>query len=316
MQEVFIGEVIRERRQKLGITQEDQCAGICEPSTISRVESGKQSLSKLKLDVLLQRMGLSDQRYYVFLGQEEKRLMELQKEIRVYNIHEKSQKGLEKLAELENLAEKSDQVVQQFILSSKAVLGKMEDGKIQQYSSEERLSLLTQAILLTCPDFHDKAISEMFYGITEVEIIDQIAKTYSQMGEKTKSIFIYRELLNKINKLFRDIPQYAGVLSKLNCHYAEELLEEKNIREALKNAKIALDCCVKYRRYHYLPEVLTVWGEIHYSLKEIPQAVQKYKQAYYLYQIIQNPEKARKVCVRACELFHVPDYSAAIKNQD
>ena len=40
MKEIFLGEVIRQRRLELGLTQEELCEGICEPMTISRFENG------------------------------------------------------------------------------------------------------------------------------------------------------------------------------------------------------------------------------------------------------------------------------------
>ncbi len=39
MREVFLGEVIRQRRLELGLTQERLCEGICEPMTVSRIEN-------------------------------------------------------------------------------------------------------------------------------------------------------------------------------------------------------------------------------------------------------------------------------------
>ena len=43
MREQFLGEYIRQERLKRGITQEQLCAGICEPITVSRMENGKQT---------------------------------------------------------------------------------------------------------------------------------------------------------------------------------------------------------------------------------------------------------------------------------
>ena len=45
MREQFLGEYIRQERLKRGITQEQLCAGICEPITVSRMENGKQTPS-------------------------------------------------------------------------------------------------------------------------------------------------------------------------------------------------------------------------------------------------------------------------------
>ena len=35
-----IGEFIKERRERLGVTQDELCEGICAPATMSRIESG------------------------------------------------------------------------------------------------------------------------------------------------------------------------------------------------------------------------------------------------------------------------------------
>ena len=43
MQEIFIGEAIRQRRLALGLTQEELCEGLCEPATLSRIENGRQA---------------------------------------------------------------------------------------------------------------------------------------------------------------------------------------------------------------------------------------------------------------------------------
>lgn len=42
MQNYRLGDYIRQRRQELNLTQEQVCAGICEPVTLSRFENGRQ----------------------------------------------------------------------------------------------------------------------------------------------------------------------------------------------------------------------------------------------------------------------------------
>lgn len=49
MQEISIGEIIRNRRIELGLTQEKVCEGIYEPPTMSRIENDKQTPSYSKL---------------------------------------------------------------------------------------------------------------------------------------------------------------------------------------------------------------------------------------------------------------------------
>ena len=64
MKNVFLGEYIKQRRLDLGLTQEQLCDGICEPMTLSRLENGKQTPSRNRINALLQRLGLPDDRYF------------------------------------------------------------------------------------------------------------------------------------------------------------------------------------------------------------------------------------------------------------
>ena len=81
MREYRIGEIIRKRRIELGLTQGELCEGIYEEPTMSRIENGKQTPSRTKLSVLLQRLGLPDDRYYALLSDNEIKIADLQKEI-------------------------------------------------------------------------------------------------------------------------------------------------------------------------------------------------------------------------------------------
>ena len=71
MQNYKLGEYIRQRRLDLGLTQEQVCAGICESVTLSRFENGKQTPSRNRINAILQRLGLPDDRYYALVTPEE-----------------------------------------------------------------------------------------------------------------------------------------------------------------------------------------------------------------------------------------------------
>ena len=57
MQNYRLGDYIRQRRQELNLTQEQVCAGICEPVTLSRFENGRQTPSRTRINAILQRLG-------------------------------------------------------------------------------------------------------------------------------------------------------------------------------------------------------------------------------------------------------------------
>ena len=87
MKNVFLGEYVKQRRLDLGLTQEQLCYGICEPMTLSRLENGKQTPSRNRINALLQRLGLPDDRYFALLSKNELEMEALQKEIVACNVH-------------------------------------------------------------------------------------------------------------------------------------------------------------------------------------------------------------------------------------
>lgn len=65
MRDIFISEIIHQKRAESGLTQESLCAGLCGPSTLFRIEVGKQEAPFRNIaNALLQRLGLPYDRHY------------------------------------------------------------------------------------------------------------------------------------------------------------------------------------------------------------------------------------------------------------
>lgn len=75
----FLGEYIKKQREKLGLIQEQVCEGICEQVTLSRLENGRQTPSRTRVNALLQRLGLPEDRYYMILTKNELEIEALKK---------------------------------------------------------------------------------------------------------------------------------------------------------------------------------------------------------------------------------------------
>lgn len=103
MKNVFLGEYIKQRRLDLGLTQEQLCDGICEPMTLSRLENGKQTPSRNRINALLQRLGLPDDRYFALLSKNELEMEALQKEIVACNANHRVEEGFETLKKFEQM---------------------------------------------------------------------------------------------------------------------------------------------------------------------------------------------------------------------
>ena len=191
MENFFLGEYIKQRREALGLTQKQVCEGICDPVTLSRLENGKQTPNRTRINAILQRLGLPDDRYISLLSKNELKIEALKKEIVACNATERVKEGREKLAKLEEMEEAKDPLVRQFILRAQVLLGRLDGSCLP----EKQIELLFQAIRLTVPQFDLDKIEWFLYSTDEVKIINQIGIAYSDDRQNEKAAEIYAQLL-------------------------------------------------------------------------------------------------------------------------
>ncbi len=296
MRELLIGEYIRERRKDLGLTQINLCEGLCEPSTLCRLERGVHAPSSGLVNPLLQRLGLPGGRFFALLNENEAAVEALQKEIRADEIRfrkaaedmkpEIRKEALEKLAQLENLAGKDDKIVRQFILGARVSLGGL-DGP---YSFADRLNILMDAIRLTVPRFDLTQINSKRYSEEEIKLINQIAVTYKKAEERPQAIDIYRQLLAYIEENNQELPGYVVQFCLINQNYAIALCLEKRYEDAIKLAERGRKVCIDYGNYQFLAGSLATLAECYYFMGDIETSTKLYRQAYSIYDVVNDEE--------------------------
>lgn len=302
-----MGQVIRQRRLDLGLTQEQLSEGICDVVTLSRLENGRQEPTRGKLRALLQRLGLPDDHYYVLGTAKEQEQEMLEKEIVSCNVQysrtlgeEKErlrQAGLEKLRELETLLPEDDTFTRQLILRSRVILGRA-DGP---YSPEEQLDLLLRAIRLTVPRFAPDTVADGLYGFEEVKIINQLGITYAAAGQRETAVCVLGQLFTYIRTHFRDISCSAGHLPLVAFNYARELDLSGRWREALEVAQVGRGTCIDYGHYEFLPDLIAIMAECRYRLGDERESRALYHQAYYLYGAVGDESNREIICKEAEE---------------
>lgn len=283
MKNVFLGEYVKQRRLDLGLTQEQLCDGICEPMTLSRLENGKQTPSRNRINALLQRLGLPDDRYFALLSKNELEMEALKKEIVACNVTEKVPEGFEKLAQFEKLADPDDQISQQFALCSRVLLGRL-DGR---YTPLEQIDLLMQAIRLTVPRFDLESIESFLYTKDEITIINQIGLAYSSdAGQNKKAAEIYYQLLKYVRKHFKETITSIGMLPLVLYNYARVLDLCGRYEEGAALAKEGREACIQYGHYQELPRCLEIEAECRHFMGDDEISKELYYQSYYLCKVI------------------------------
>lgn len=282
MKNFFLGEYIKQRRLDLGLTQEQLCDGICEPMTLSRLENGKQTPSRNRINALLQRLGLPDDRYFALLSKNELEMEALQKEIVACNANHRVEESFETLKKFEQIADHDDQIAQQFILRSKVLLGRLD----QRYTPQEQIDLLMQAIRLTVPRFDLESIESFLYTKDEITIINQIGLAYSDAGQNKKAAEIYYQLLKYVRKHFKETITSIGVLPLVLYNYARVLDLCGRYEEGAALAKEGREACIQYGHYQVLPRCLEIEAECRHFMGDDEISKELYYQSYYLCKVI------------------------------
>ena len=293
--EIFrIGDYLKKAREDQKRTQEEVCEGICEPATLSRLENNERAPAYNRLVALLQRLGLPDDRFYSLLSPKETKIGALQKEITSASIwyvqregEEKRQireEGIAKLQELEKTAGSGDRLIEQYALSMRAIFGTQEGD----YSPEEQLFMLMEAIRKTVPRFDLEEINRHLYSLDEMRVINQIAIAYSKFGDHEKVADIYSQLLKYAENHYQQIVQSAGHLPLITSNYAIELGLCKRYEKAIEIAERGRQACLKYGHYSLLPNLIHIQAECYYRLADMKQSRLLYQRAYHIYCAIED----------------------------
>ena len=203
MYNYHIGEYIKRKREEKEIKQDELCYGICDRSTLSRIERGKQEPSYYILKALLQRLGISEDRCQILMGPQEFEISELQREIVADNVREDFSSALKKIRRLEELSQSAENpLLQQFVLRVRALAGYEKNGERYAYTHPVQRKILIRALELTCPGITMENLDSFLLGEDEAKIINQIAITYSEEGDRRQAIEIYRQHIRYVQRHF------------------------------------------------------------------------------------------------------------------
>ena len=297
----YLGEIVRQQRKMLGVSQEQVCEGLCTPMTLSRFESGRQTPSRDCVAAILQRLGLPDGRYYAQLTREETRLALLKKEMLAScsrfeqafgeDRQQARMNALEKLHDLECCVKEDDRINQQFVLRMKVTLA--------TYPPQKQLEMLMEAIRLTSPRFDPDEIGRCLYSANELIIINKIAIRYANCGQCGKAIDIYEQLLKLVLKRAPN----QECLHLITYNYARYLASESRFEKALEVAELCRQVSIKQGNYSVFPRLLHIEAECYYFMGEIDRSVELYRSAYHIYGIIMDTKNQEILKIDAKKRF-------------
>ena len=304
MNRFMIGEYIRKQREAKEINQDDLCRGICNRSTLSRIERGRQEPSYYTLKVLLQRLGIPEERFQILMGPQEFEIEELQQEIVADNVKHDFSSALKKIERLETLFQAEQQpVLQQFVLRVRALAGYEKDGQHFDYDYSTQREMLTHALELTCAGVTMENFDMFLLSEDEAKVINQIAITYSEEGNRGQAIEIYRQLIRYVQRNFAGCEVERVLLPLTAYNYSRLLGLERRYEESIEIAKLGRQCCVKYNRCRMLGGLLLNIAYCLHEMGEDERSRELLTQSYYVYKAMEKVRNCRDVQNYAKETF-------------
>lgn len=178
-----LGFIIRNRREELGLTQEDLADGICSEPTLSRIENGERLPTKNHYEMLMQRLGYSTMSLDFYADRYAFLIHELKFKIRQAYVAEKYLLAKKCLEELEQELNEPTKIDTQFVILYQTLLSQ------SQLSISEKLYRFEEALQLTCPKYKGNSIPRVL-SYEEIILLNNIAICYSATGNHEQAIFM------------------------------------------------------------------------------------------------------------------------------
>ena len=260
----LIGKLIKEYRERLGLSQEDLCGDSCAVSTLSRLENGKHLPNRKQLEAFFSYMGTKPPMNLIPMTAMDLKLHNLEVEIdnRIAN-HRYDYSEL--LDEYEKNYDRTDVFSKQYYLRAKTIL---EYRNSYEPNQQKYLDELTSILQLTLKDFTPEGeLQDRYYRNEELELINCIALREWEC-KKEKDAFRHLEFLIHYykDKTFVSEVNKASLLPVLMFNISNWYGQKKMFQKSLAVEKEGIEICNKYGQLCVLPGLIFNLGCSYSSL--------------------------------------------------
>lgn len=296
-----VNELIRQRRMMLGMTQEELAEGICDVTTISRLENNKHKLNdKLRVS-LLQRLHLSGDKYISSVDTYEYSVFEKTNEIRDNLEGGKIYEAKKLLYEIEN-AYKADTINSRQYIYSMKNLYPTESNAFHEIEEALNWSIC-----------YDNCTEKIMLFENERMLIENLVYYYKKRYEYDKAIKYVSMLEPPEENLLACEFGIEYIKTKIN--EGEVLGEMGDVEPANRNLQEGIDMSVELDELTWLPSLtyIYVWNVLEKkeqkSTTDIDECREMLEYSYVLSDMYNNEtrkNRIKKLCNR--HGIWMPDY--------
>lgn len=268
MRREVLGRFIKYERQKSKIEIDRLIRGVCNPATLRKIEAGERILDFYIVERLIERLGISVNKFDIFQDEKYYRFAVIREEIE--NLLEKEQYGdIEaKLDYYENLMEAQDFLHKQYLWQIRGVLAS-EYGN----NHEEAKHLFEEALNFTVKNFSMERLAEYLMGEEEFILLLLYLREKDLSGEIRIKDY-QTDLIQYIETVFKDNEVKVNIYSKVNWMIGESLFALGDYKVALETYLTGEKLLTENGLLLHLPSFLERILEL--SKRRKPHCYQKY----------------------------------------
>lgn len=246
-------DVLRIRREMLGLTQEQLCEGICSVKSLRRAEKGQTDMQRETLKKVLNRLGLSGQMQWSRLITSDREAIRMAEELADYINDRKFSVASKQLESLKSRIDLDIPQNKQYFLEKQALL-EFEQGKVTR---EEFVKMEKEA--LECTLRAENLYRKENVYLTEREIIC-ISNSWKGMEGKEK-----KESINLILRLYDNYALNNGLSQAISVY---EIVTEAAVNELGNNGEHVRAEEIDRKSIKASLSCRRVW-DIHYKIYDI-----------------------------------------------
>lgn len=253
---MFSNEIIKEYRKTRQLTLSELSDGICDLTTLRRIEKGERAPSVYLFRKLMNRLGLAPSKFYANVASKEEIIFfNLYYEIEALVMGRKYDEAHAKISELHklelDLSKKEGKKIREQLVS--VLLCSISQGKNED--AQKRKEASKYALGLTLSGFCEDKISEYMLSYEEISLLNALALAYLSAGDSPKDIDILHQVKKSMDKFYSDEYEKSRgyVLTLFNLSTALGYAQRHT--ESLKISNIGIEQSIKHKRLYLLPHL-------------------------------------------------------------
>lgn len=250
-----IGKLINYERNRAGMTLKELSRGLCSRAFLMRVETGERTCDKIIADALLQRAGVSADKFSHLLSPKEQLLLMLREQMLSAVERGNEAEARDIIARYRRKTERKGKLHKQLLLLAQVMLDWKCGGKMEtmQESLAEAWDITMGGSLME--DMVSGKKKDMGMTLTEFVLLMMHYRLLEEQGDLKRASAGYAWLLSHLER-FSDVGDRAKLYPQIAYRRLLLLMKEGKTEEAVQLAKKGVELLQEEGRLFYLTKFL------------------------------------------------------------